>query len=284
MPEGDTIYRAARTLHRALAGQAVTRFESVFPALTRVDEDTPLAGRTIERVSAAGKHLLISFSGGLVLRTHMRMNGSWHIYRPCERWQRSRRDMRIVIATGAFEAVGFNIPVAEWLTPRTRERQDDLRLMGPDLLGETFDADEAIRRMRAQPDLALADALLNQRIVAGIGNVYKSEVLFICRLDPFATVGDAGDDSLRAALATARKLLKANVAMPSSAIVTYTGFRRTTGRLRASERLYVYGRARKPCRRCGTPIRVRAQGPHARLTYWCPECQSPVTGNRLPVT
>lgn len=273
MPEGDTIYRAARTLNRALAGRVVTRFESVFPALTRVDEDTPLAGRAIESVTAAGKHLLMAFSGGLVLRTHMRMNGSWHIYRPGERWQRPRRDMRIAIVTDAFEAVGFNIPVAEWLTPRTRERQEDLRLMGPDLLGDSFDADEAIRRMRARPDLALADALLHQRIAAGIGNVYKSEVLFICRLDPFARVSDITDDNLRTALATARTLLKANVAMASRAIVTYAGFRRTTARLRPSERLYVYGRARKPCRRCGTPIRVRAHGPHARLTYWCPKCQ-----------
>ena len=277
MPEGDTIFRAARTLNRALAGHTVARFESVLPSLTRVDEDTPIRGRTIESVTAAGKHLLIAFSGGLILRTHMRMNGSWHIYRPGERWQRPRRDMRIVVATASFEAVGFNIPVAEWLAPRARARQPDLRLMGPDLLGETFDADEAIRRMRAHPDVAVADALLNQRIVAGVGNVYKSEVLFICRLDPFARVADIGDDCLRTALTTARDLLAANVAMASNAIVTYPGFRRTTARLQPSERLYVYGRARKPCRRCGTLIRVRAQGPHARLTYWCEQCQPQVT-------
>ena len=274
MPEGDTIFRSARTLHRALAGRVVTRFESVLPALTRVDEDAPIKGRTIESVSSAGKHLLIGLSGSLVLRTHMRMNGSWHIYRRGERWRRPRREMRIVIATDAFEAVGFNIPVAEWLKGRERDRQNDLRLMGPDLLAETFDEEEALRRVRAHPDFAVADALLNQRFVAGIGNVYKSEVLFICRVDPFAKVSMIDDGRLRAALARARRLLKANVAIPSSAIVTYTGFRRTTGRLRPSDRLYVYGRAGKPCRRCGTPIRVQAQGPHARLTYWCPACQA----------
>ena len=124
MPEGDTIFRAARTLHRALAGHPVARFESVFPHLTRVHEDTPITGRTIEAVRAAGKHVLMAFSGELVLRTHMRMNGSWHIYRPGERWQRPRRDMRIVVATPAYEAVGFRIPVAEWLRGTEVERHE----------------------------------------------------------------------------------------------------------------------------------------------------------------
>ena len=127
MPEGDTIFRAARTLHRALAGSAVTRFESVFPALNRIDQDRPLAGRTIESVSARGKHLLMTFSGDLVLRTHMRMNGSWHIYRPGERWQRPARDMRIVVETARFVAVGFNVPVAEFLTGRELSRHQAAR-------------------------------------------------------------------------------------------------------------------------------------------------------------
>ena len=273
MPEGDTIFRAARTLHRALAGQAVVRFESVFPALTRVHEDAPLTGRTVERVSAAGKHVLMQFSGGLVLRTHMRMNGSWHIYRPGESWRRPRRDMRIVIATAPFEAVGFNIPVAEFLDPRAIARQEDLRLMGPDLLGGAFDAAEAVRRFRERPGLSIADAVLNQRIVAGAGNVYKSEVLFLCKVNPFAPVAEVSDAQLHAILATARKHLQANVIDPTAAIVTYRGYRRTTGRSDPAERLYVYGRAGKPCRTCGTPIEMRAQGPHARLTYWCPSCQ-----------
>ena len=274
MPEGDTIFRAARTLHRALAGHDVVRFESVFPALTRVHEDAPITGRRVEGVSAAGKHILMRFSSDLVLRTHMRMNGSWHIYRPGETWRRPRRDMRIVVATANFEAVGFNVPVAEFLEPRALARQEDLRLMGPDLLADTFDAAEALRRLRARPDLAIADALLNQRLVAGAGNVYKSEVLFLCGVNPYARVADVDDARLTAILTTARKHLQANVIDPTAAIVTYRGYRRTTRRADPAERLYVYGRAGKPCRTCGTPIAMRAQGPHARLTYWCPRCQA----------
>ena len=273
MPEGDTIFRAARTLHRALAGDEVVRFESVFPALTRVHEDTPITGRRVERVQAAGKHILMHFTADLVLRTHMRMNGSWHIYRPGERWRRPRRDMRVVVATANYEAVGFNVPVAEFLKDRALERQDDLRLMGPDLLGIEFDAEEAIRRFRTRPDASIADALLNQRVVAGAGNVYKSEVLFLCGVNPFTAVSAVSDERLRAILAMARKHLQANVLDPTAAIVTYRGYRRTTRRSDPSEGLYVYGRAGKPCRRCGTPIAIRAHGPHARLTYWCSSCQ-----------
>ena len=272
MPEGDTIFRAARTLHRALGGRTVIRFESVFPALTRVHDDTPITGRLIESVNAAGKHLLMRFSGGLVLRTHMRMNGSWHIYRPGERWRKSRRDMRIVVATEAFEAVGFNVPVAEFLEGRAIERQEDLRMMGPDLLGSTFDEAEAMRRLRARQG-SIADALLNQRVVAGIGNVYKSEVLFLCGVNPFTTVADVDDERLRCLLTTARMHLQANVIDPTAAIVTYRGYRRTTRRADPAERLYVYGRAGKACRKCGTRIEIRAQGGDARLTYWCPSCQ-----------
>jgi endonuclease-8 len=274
VPEGDTIYRAARTLNRALAGDVVARFESVFPALTRVDEDRPLRGRTVEGVTASGKHLLMQFSNDLVLRTHMRMNGSWHIYRPGERWQRSRGDMRILVATARFEAVGFNIPVAEFLTARSMRRQDDLRNMGPDLLGATFDEAEAVRRLRQRGTSSIADALINQRVVAGAGNVYKSEVLFLCGVHPASLVDDLSDDRLRTILTTARKLLTANDSNPQRGIVTYSGYRRTTRRADPAERLYVYGRGRKPCRKCGTPVKVSAQGPHARLTYWCPTCQS----------
>jgi len=273
MPEGDHIFRTARTLHRALAGHQVVRFESVLPSLTRIHEDTPITGRTVEQVTAAGKHVLMRFSQGLVLRTHMRMNGSWHLYRPGETWQRPRRDMRVVVATAGFEAVGFNVPVAEFLTPADMTRRDDLRLMGPDLLGETFDEDEAIRRFRERASLAIADALINQRVVAGAGNIYKSEVLFLCGVNPFALVSAVSDDTLRAILSTARKHLKANVTDPRGGITTYRGYRRGPGR-DAAERRYVYGRARKPCRTCGTLIRVQAQGPHARLTYWCPACQT----------
>jgi len=270
VPEGDTIFRAARTLHRALAGRVVTRFESAYPALTRVEVDHSISGRTIEAVSSRGKHLLISFSGGPVLRTHMRMNGSWHVYRPGERWRRPRRDMRIVVATDRYEAVGFNIPVAEFLDARAEARQEDLRELGPDLLGESFDEAEALRRIRAHDDQEIADVLLNQRLVAGIGNIYKCETLFLCGVNPFQRTHDVTDDMVRTLLRTARKYLQANVAMRSGGIVTYAGFRRERGE---GGRHYAYGRAGRPCRKCGTPIRLQAQGPHARLTYWCPTCQ-----------
>ena len=273
MPEGDTIFRAARTLHRALAGKPVVRFESVFPHLTRVHDDTPLTGRTVDEVRAAGKHVLMQFSGDLLLRTHMRMNGSWHIYRPGEPWQRPRRSMRIVVGTSDFEAVGFDIPVAEMIRGKDLHRHEELRKLGPDLLGETFDAEEAARRIRARGDTEIADVLLNQRVLAGIGNVYKSEVLFACGVSPFAHVASLDDDRVACLVDTARRFLRANVTDHLAAMTTYTGFRRTTRRADPTERLWVYGRAGDPCRKCGTPIRIRAQGRDARLTYWCERCQ-----------
>ena len=273
MPEGDTIFRAARTLQRALSGKTVTAFESVFPKLTRVHDDTPITGRTIESVRSRGKHVLMSFSGGLVLRTHMRMNGSWHIYRQGETWQRPRGEMRVVVATADFVAVGFNIPVAEWLKTRQLDRHDELRRLGPDLLAEDFDADEAFRRLRARGTDDVAEALLNQRVMAGIGNVYKAEVLFACRISPFATVQGLSDEQVKCLIATARKFLRANVTEGLAAMTTYTGLRRTTRRDHPGERLWVYGRAGEPCRRCGTPLRIGKQGRDARLTYWCPTCQ-----------
>jgi endonuclease-8 len=274
MPEGDTIFRAARTLHRALAGHAVTSFESELPALNRIHEDAPVTGRTIERVTASGKHLLMHFSGGLVLRTHMRMNGSWHIYRPGERWQRSRRDMRIRIATGDFEAVGFNIPIAEFTAARRLDRHRELHALGPDLLADGFQPGEAVRRLRERDATSIADALLNQRVLAGLGNVYKCEVLFMCGVDPSALVRDVSEQNLTALVETARRVLRANVSDGRAPMTTYTGFRRTTGRASPNERLWVYGRAGLPCRRCGTAIRMRKQGSDARLTYWCPACQA----------
>src|SRR6185503_8652309 len=137
MPEGDTIFRTARTLHRALAGHVVTRFESVFPRLTRIHEDHPITGRTVQSVTSRGKHLLMAFSGDLTLHTHMRMNGSWHIYRAGERWQRPLRDMRIVVGTEQFVAVAFTVQVAELLSPRELERHPQLRQLGPDLTDST---------------------------------------------------------------------------------------------------------------------------------------------------
>ena len=275
MPEGDTIFRAARTLQRALGGKTVERFESVFPALTRVHDDTPVTGRTVEQVTSSGKHLLMHFSGGLILRTHMRMNGSWHIYRPGERWQRPARDMRVLVATTDFVAVGFRVPVAEFIAARQLRRHQPLTSLGPDLLSDGFDADEALRRMRQRPGEAIAEVLLNQRVMAGIGNVYKSEVLFACRIHPFDRVADLTDDGLGCLIATGRRLLLANVTTALPPMTTYTGLRRTTGRDNPAERLWVYGRGGRPCRRCGETIASSSQGAAARLTYWCNSCQKP---------
>ena len=273
MPEGDTIYRAAATLHRALAGKPVVRFESVLPALTRVHDDHPLTNGTIEKVKSVGKHLLMYFSNGFVLRTHMRMNGSWHIYRPGERWRRAARDMRVLVATADFEAVGFNIPVAELIPADRVPKHRELARLGPDVLDARFDRDEAIRRIRSRPSSQIADALLNQRVLAGLGNVYKSEVLFSCGINPFACVGELDDRALERLIETGQKLLLANVTTRLAPMTTYTGFRRTSGRDDPRQRLWVYGRARLPCRRCGAAIQVRKQGTDARLTYWCPQCQ-----------
>lgn len=262
MPEGDTIHRAANTLQAALAGRVITRFETVLPQLARIDEDAPLAGRTIEKIEAAGKNLLMHFSGDLHLRTHMRMHGSWHLYKPGERWRRRRDDMRIVIETAEWVAVGFNIPVAEFYD----ERQEDLRNIGPDFLGETFDEAEAMRRIRARPDEEIADVLLNQRVVSGIGNEYKSEVLFMARVNPFTRVRDLTDEQLQTILKTARKVMLANVSKRSVARIT-------TFSLNPRETQYVFGRGNRPCRRCGTAIAYRKQGRDVRGTYWCPRCQ-----------
>jgi endonuclease-8 len=264
MPEGDTIFLAAATLRRALAGQTVTRFESVFPALTRVDDDAPIAGRTIDAVAAHGKHLLMTFSGGLTLRTHMRMNGSWHVYPSGARWRRPHRDMRIVIETARAAAVAFNVPVAEFLTAAQLARAEPLRTLGPDLLADEFDADEARRRMRGRGDEAIADVLLAQRVVAGIGNVFKSEILFLAHVYPFARTSAIDDASLDEMLGIARKVMRASVLV---------GARTTRSSLDPRERLWVYGRGGKPCRRCGTPIEAKKRGDDARVTYWCPRCQ-----------
>jgi len=254
MPEGDSIYRAAQALHRALAGRVVTSFETVLPKLARIDEDAPVKGRTIERVRSAGKNLIIEFSGDLHLHTHMKMNGSWHIYRPGERWHRPRRDMRIVISTDEYVAVAFTVPVAELHTSRTLSRDNDLRRMGPDLLGETFDRDEALRRIRAQPGEEIANVLLNQRVLAGIGNIWKSESLFCAGIDPFTHVANLDDAQLERIVDCARKLLVKSAAGRST--------------------IAVYSRGGDPCRRCGTPIRYRKQGEDARGTYWCERCQT----------
>ena len=272
MPEGDTIFRAARTLHRVFAGRVVTGFESVFPHLTRRVVDRPLEGRTIESVDARGKHLLMTFSGDLILRTHMRMNGSWHIYPAGAPWKRPSGDMRILIATARAVAVGFNIPVAEFLTARELARHPQLRTLGPDLLADYFDAAAVIEAIRLRGE-AIEQVLLDQRVVAGIGNVFKSEILFLAGINPFIAASALSADAVQKVVAVAREQLQANV-LPGSRTLSPAFGRRTTRSLNPDEKLWVYGRGGKPCRICGTPIESRATGLETRLTYWCPRCQT----------
>ena len=280
MPEGDTIYRAARTLHRVLAGKTVTRFESAFPAVTRVADDHPIVGRTIEAVESRGKHILMVFSELLVLHTHMRMNGSWHIYPAGARWQRPARDMRVLVATADAVAVGFNVPIVELLTPRQLARHAQLRALGPDLLSDagpaesagTFDRAEAVRRLRARDRDAIGDALLNQRVVAGVGNVLKSESLFVAGINPFAPVARLSDEELERLVDVARELIMSNVLDRSQTLHPSSG-RRTTRRMDPNENLWVYSRGGKACRKCGAIIQSKKTGVDARLTCWCPICQ-----------
>ena len=275
MPEGDTIFRAARSLHRVLSGHVVTRFETAYAHLDRVNVDTPIVGRTIEKCESVGKHLLIVFSGDLILRTHMRMNGSWHLYRHGERWWRGEHAMRIRIDTADWVAVAFNVPVAEFVTPAQLEKRGPVAELGPDLLGETFDRDEAIRRIAASGHRAIAPTLLDQRIVAGIGNVYKSEVLFMSGVHPDTPSSAVPAATLERMLDIARGVLKDNVVDGTSpSIQTYRNLRQLNPASEHDESLWVYGRRGKPCRKCGTPIEMKKTGLEARSTYWCPVCQT----------
>jgi endonuclease VIII len=274
MPEGDTIYRAARTLNLALAGQTITSFEAVLPHLSRVEVDHGVVGRTVEKVEARGKWLLLYLSDDLILLSHMLMSGSWHIYRPGETWQRRRYDMRVVIGTPKILAVAFNVQIAEFHTADSLTRREGFKSAGPSPLAENFDESEVIARLRARPDLEIGVSLLTQSLLSGIGNVFKSEICFACGINPFRTVSDLTDDDLKSLVSKARKFMLANVTSGSGdKITTYVPMRRTTGRANLSERLWVYKRTGEPCRHCGSPIVSRKQGFEARTSFWCPRCQ-----------
>jgi endonuclease-8 len=274
MPEGDAIFRSARTLHRVLAGHTVTRFETAYAHLDRVDVDTPIAGRIVERCEAAGKHLLIVFSGDLILRTHMRMNGSWHVYRHGERWWRGPQAMRVRIDTADWVAVAFDVPVAEFVTPRELATTDPVAKLGPDLLKPEFDRAEAVRRIVASGARPIAMTLLDQRIVAGIGNVYKSEVLFLAGVHPETPSSAVPAAALEGMMDIARGLLKDNVVEgTAAAIQTFRNLRQTNRAADHDQNLWVYGRRGKPCRQCGAPIEMRKMGIEARPSFWCPRCQ-----------
>ena len=279
MPEGDTIFRSAKTLNKALAGETVKSFETVLPKLARVEYDSGVVGRTIEKVEAQGKWLKMYFSSDLILLTHMLMSGSWHIYRPGEKWRRGRVDYRIFIGTEKMEAVAFNVPIAEFHTDVTLARR--LRVVGPSMLAEVVDDRTILANLKARGELEIGAALLDQSALAGIGNVYKSEVCFGCGVNPFRLVKTLTIQEAAGLVSTARKYMLANVGETAGeGIVTYTGMRRTTGRLKAEERLWVYHRQGESCRRCGTKIMMRRQMPGARSTYWCPECQPMVEKSR----
>lgn len=279
MPEGDTIFRTAQTLQRAVGGLRITRFETMLPKLARVEIDLRVTGRTLERIEARGKWLLMHFSGDLILLTHLQMNGSWHIYRPGERWRRRRSDMRIIIGTPKMLAVAFSVQIAEFHSAASLEGRKGLATLGPSLLDQEFDEVEAIRRLRGLANAEIGDALLAQSALAGIGNIFKSETCFAARVNPFRLVASLNDAELLHIVRKARQLLLAN-APPEDArrAVTDFGVRRTTGRADPAQNLWVYRRRGEPCRRCGTPIEARKQGDGARMTFWCPLCQ-PATAN-----
>ncbi len=217
MPEGDTIFRSARALSRAIGGKVVTSFETALAPLASVHDNTPVTGRSIDKIEAIGKWLLIRFSGDLILVTHMLMSGSWHIYRTGERWRQPRRAMRCVIRTEDFEGVAFNVPVAKFFTERTLARDSMIPKLGPDLLRADYDEQQARERVLQRPDEEIAPVLLNQRVLAGLGNVYKVEVCFLCGVHPFRKVSSLTPAELDCLLFQSRKLIKENVQEESSA-------------------------------------------------------------------
>jgi endonuclease-8 len=250
MPEGDTIWRTAAALREHVGGRVVTA--------VRPPRLAGLAGRTLETVEPVGKHLLMRFSDGWTLHSHMRMTGSWHLYRPGERWRRPQHLARAVLEFDDRVAVCFSAPVLDLV----RSGREPLTHLGPDLLAPDADLDAVVVRARAVGPMALGELLLDQRVCAGIGNVYKCETLWQLRLDPWRSSADLDDAALRRVFDTARAAMVANVGPRAP--------RRFEGRPGA-----VHGRRGRPCPRCGTPVRTRSQGEQARITYWCPECQRP---------
>jgi endonuclease-8 len=259
MPEGDTIFRTASTLQKVLGGQRLVTCESLVLAVTRAE----FAGHVVAKVEARGKNVLIGFDDGRVLHTHMRMNGSWHVYRLGERWLKRTEAARVVLTTDDMVAVCFSAPVVRVIAAGALERAPDIQGLGPDLLAPTFDLTRARQNLRSDPTREIGDALMQQRLVAGIGNVYKSETLFTCRVDPFSKVSTVDDDTLDRLLLEARMLLQRNVhGGPRGTRVALTGSRH-----------WVYMRAREACFVCRGPVSVRKQGAPPRSTYFCARCQ-----------
>ncbi|MFE2815137.1 DNA-formamidopyrimidine glycosylase family protein [Streptomyces nigra] len=272
MPEGDTVWQSAKRLHTALAGRVLALSDFRVPKFALVD----LAGRTVLDVTARGKHLLTRVEGGITIHSHLGMEGSWRIFADEQLWTGGPvHQIRAVLTTTpdpgaavpearpARTAVGYRLPVLEVL--RTTEEDTVVGHLGPDLLGPDWDPDRALANLLADPDRALGEALLDQRNLAGVGNVYKSEICFLLRVTPWLPVGALPAEHTAQLPLLGKKLLEANRDRP---------VRKTTG-LRGQD-LFVYGRARRPCARCGTRIRVAQQGDGSRErpTYWCPNCQA----------
>lgn len=282
MPEGDTIFRSARALNMALGGKVVTAFQAQVATLASVADSKGVVGRTVEKVEARGKWCLLRFSGDLTLVTHMLMSGSWHIYRTGERWRVPRSSVRCEVAVADFVALAVNVPVMEFHTERSLERYSQVPKLGVDILGEGYSTEAGVRAMKEytarKPEAEVGVTLLNQRVMAGLGNVYKSEVAFAAGVNPFRQMHTLTERELEVMADVSGRYMKANVANGSSAtggdeIVTYQGNRRTTHNMNAGERLWVYGRQGQECRRCGALVMMRKQGEQARSTYWCPVCQ-----------
>ena len=259
MPEGDTIHRAAAMLRAAIDGSVVTGFDA---PRARGSARPPEPGDQVERVEARGKHLLIRFAGGTTLHTHMRMTGAWRTFPAGRSWRASGGRVVVVVRTEDAVAVCFAAPVVEMLDDGSLRRHPILSALGPDLCLPDPDMDEIVRRAdRLDPRTEIGVALLDQRVAAGIGNVYKSEVAFACRIDPFTPLADLDRDARADLWRTAGELLRRNLG-PAPRRTTPYG-------------LAVYDRAGRPCRVCGTAIAVRRQGEDARSTWWCSTCQPP---------
>jgi endonuclease-8 len=263
MPEGDTVFLAGRRMDEALAGRRLTRAELRHPRLVTHD----LTGKTVLGVASVGKHLFVRLDDGTSLHTHFKMDGAWHLYRPGERWRGRSHDVRAVLTTDEWTAVGFRLH--DMAIVRT-DREDDLvGHLGPDLLAPAWSAAsaaEAVRRLTAAQDSEIGDALADQRVMAGVGNLYKAEVCFLLGVSPWTKVRDLPPAALPRAVELSRKLLLRNAFQPEQ---------NTTGDLARDRRHWVYQRTGKPCLRCGTAVRSGVQGSFvpARHTWYCPKCQ-----------
>ncbi len=257
MPEGDVVWRTARQLHDALAGRVLVRSDFRVPRYATTD----LRGRSVTEAVARGKHLLIRVDGDVTVHTHLMMDGLWRISRTSG-YPPSDHRVRLVLANSHWQAVGYRLGIVEVI--RTSREEQAVGHLGPDLLEPAFDAAEAVRRLAALPDRAIGEALLDQRNLAGIGNLYKAETLFLRGISPWRPVSGVGD--LAALVELARRLLEANKERIGQV---------TTGNPARGQQTWVYGRAGLPCRRCGTAVRRADQGQvvEERITFWCPTCQ-----------